>query len=98
MSNKKLSLPKESGNSTEDTPIIAMNFGGFLVEIASNKEENDSKLMDAAKELRKRNNAYDGMLMELEESLNDLTNWDGTPDAMEIIKENIEDRIKKAKR
>jgi len=98
MSNKKLSLPKESGNSTEDTPIIAMNFGGYLVEIASNSQRGDKKLMDVAKELRKRNNAYDGMLMELEESLNDLTNWDGTSDAMEIIKENIEDRIKKAKR
>ncbi len=97
MSNKKLSLPKESGNSTSDTPVIAMNFGGFLVEIASNKEADDGKLMKAAKELRRRNNAYDGMLMELEESLNDLKNWDGTPDAMEIIQENIADRIKKAK-
>lgn len=98
MSNKKLSVPKKSGNSTEDTPIIAMNFGGFLVEITADGYENDSKLMDAAKELRKRNNAYDGMLMELEESLKDLTNWDGTPEVMEIIKENIADRIKKAKR
>lgn len=97
MSNKKLSLPKKSGSSTSDTPVIAMNFGGFLVEIAANKEADDGKLMKAAKELRMRNNAYDGMLMELEESLKDLKNWDGTPDSMEIIQENIADRIRKAK-
>jgi hypothetical protein len=94
----KLSSPKQSGNSTSDTPLMVMQAEGFSIEIGSNTEDDDKKLTSFAKKLRQRNNAYDGMLMELEESLKDLTNWDGTPEAMEIIKENIADRIKKAKR
>jgi len=94
----KLSSPKQSGNSTSDTPLMVMQAEGFSIEIGSNTEDDDKKLTSFAKKLRQRNNAYDGMLMELEESLKDLTNWDGTPEAMGFIKENIADRIKKAKR
>jgi hypothetical protein len=96
MKPKKLTAPVD--NSNANMPLFVMQFGPFSVEIGSNSDSEDKNLKAAAKELRKRNNAYDGMLMELEESLKDLTNWDGTPEAMEIIKENIADRIKKAKR
>ena len=94
----KLSPPKPSGNSTEDIPLVVMQADRFSIEIGSNTEGGDKGLMKFAEKLRKRNNAYDGMLMELEESLKDLKNWDGTPEVMGFIKENIADRIKKAKR
>lgn len=94
----KLSPPKPSGNSIEDTPLVVMQADGFSIEIGSNTEGDDKDLLKFAEKLRKRNNAYDGILMELEESLKDLKNWDGTPEAMEIIKENIADRIEKVKK
>lgn len=93
----KLSPPKASGNSTEDTPLVVMQADRFSIEIGSNTEGDDKNLLKFAEKLRKRNNAYDGMLMELEESLKDLKNWDGTSEAMDIIQQNIADRIKKAK-
>lgn len=94
----KLSPPEQSGNSTEDTPLVVMRSDRFSIEIGSNAEVDDKSLLKFAEKLHKRNNAYDGMLMELEESLKDLKNWDGTPEAMDIIQQNIADRIKKAKR
>ena len=94
----KLTAPKKSGNSTKEIPIVAMRLGKFLVEVAAGVQDDDEKLFQVSKEIRRRHNAYDGMLMELEESLKDLENWDGTPDAMEILKDNIRDRIKKAKK
>ena len=87
-----------SGNSTKKTPVLTMNIDGFQVEVASNTEAGDKQLLKVAKEIRKRHNAYDGMLMELQETLKDMKGWDGTPEAYEIMQVNIADRIKKAKR
>lgn len=94
----KMTVPRVSGNSTTDTPTIAMNIGDFLLEVTSNTEVGDKQLQKVAKEIRKRHNAYDGMLMELQETLKDMKGWDGTPEAYEIMQVNIADRIKKAKR
>lgn len=97
----KISSFKTSGNSTSNTPVLTMSVDGFQVEIASETDRGDKELTalrGIAKKIRKRYNAYDGMLMELEEALKDLENWDGTGGSLQILKDNITDRIKKAKR
>ena len=75
---------------------ITLNLGTkeyHVAEMSSSRDGQDK----TANEIAKRYNAYDGMLMELKESLKDLENWDGTPDTMDILKRNIQDRITKAK-
>jgi hypothetical protein len=42
-------------------------------------------------------NSRAAMLQELRETLRELEEWDGTPDAFEIIKENIRAAIKDAR-
>ncbi len=62
----KMTAPKSSGNSTTDTPILVMTVGDFQVEVASNNEEGDKDLRNTAKEIRKRYNAHDDLVAELE--------------------------------
>ena len=40
-------------------------------------------------------NAYPQLIVELDETLHDLNTWDGTPDALEIIKANIRNTLEK---
>lgn len=93
-----MTAPKKSGNSTVDTPTLSMRVGDFIVEVTSESAGGDKELLKVAKAIRKRHNAYDGMLMELQETLKDMKGWDGSPEAFEIMQTNIADRIKKAKR
>ena len=58
MAKSKMSAPRKSGNSTNDTPIIAMNLDDFLIEVASNTEDGDKGLRTIAKEIQKRYNRY----------------------------------------
>ena len=90
---------KDSGNSTPELPTLVMQVGNFQVEITPLlAQDNERKeLRKMAKQVRKRYNAYEGMRMELKETLKDLKNWDGTPDAMHILMYNIKDRIEKSK-
>lgn len=93
MAKNKMSAPKKSGNSTSDTPIIAMNLDGFLIEVASNSEEGDKNLRTIAKEIQKRYNAHDDLRDAVEHVL--LVSEDGEMDDLDFIM--LRDALKKSK-
>lgn len=73
-------------SSIEARQACANAWGIPLGRMMARREDKDPALLAAAPDL----------LAELRETLRDLTEWDGTPDALEVIKANIAAAITKA--